>query len=98
MLGCTHGPDPAPANLDVRAPVSTETLAGVAAALPAPPLGPGTNGNGVACSGDGTSGFRVEAIYATAGGTDRYASVAPLIQTSYAPFVEWQYQMSAPAP
>jgi hypothetical protein len=95
VLGCTHGPDPAPANVDVRRPVSTETLAGTAAALPAPAPGPGTNGNGIACSGDGTTGFRVEAIYATAGGTDRYASIAPLIQTSYAPFVEWQYRMSA---
>jgi hypothetical protein len=95
VLGCTHGPDPAPANVDVRAPVSTETLAGTAAALPAPAPGPGTNGNGIACSGDGTTGYRVEAIYATAGGTDRYASVAPLIQTSYAPYIEWQYRMSA---
>jgi hypothetical protein len=95
VLGCTHGPDPAPANVDVRVPVSTATLAGTAAALPAPAPGPGTNGNGIACSGDGTSGFRVEAIYATAGGTDRYASVAPLIQTSFAPYVEWQYRMSA---
>ena len=95
VLGCTHGPDPAPANVDVRQPVSTATLAGTAAALPAPAPGPGTNGNGIACSGDGTTGYRVEAIYATAGGTDRYASVAPLIQTSYAPYVEWQFRMSA---
>ncbi|HET7718406.1 MAG TPA: hypothetical protein VFK43_00475 [Acidimicrobiales bacterium] len=94
VLGCTHGPDPAPANVDVRVPVGTETLAGTAAALPAPAPGPGTNGNGIACTGDGTTGYRVEAIYATAG-TDRYASVAPLIQTSYAPYVEWQYRMSA---
>ena len=95
VLGCTHGPDPAPANVDVRQPVSTATLAGTAAALPAPAPGPGTNGNGIACSGDGTTGYRVEAIYATAGGTDRYASVAPLIQTSYAPYVEWQIRTSA---
>ena len=95
VLGCTHGPDPAPANVDVRQPVSTATLANNAAALPAPAPGPGTNGNGIACAGDGTTGYRVEAIYATAGGTDRYASVAPLIQTSYAPYVEWQYRMSA---
>ncbi len=95
VLGCTHGPDPAPANVDVRVPVATETLAGTAAALPAPAPGPGTNGNGIACTGDGTTGFRVEAIYATAGGTDRYASIAPLIQSSYAPYVEWQYRMSA---
>jgi hypothetical protein len=95
VLGCTHGPDPAPVDVDVREPVSTATLAGTAAALPAPAPGPGTNGNGIACSGDGTTGYRVEAIYATAGGTDRYASVAPLIQTSYAPYVEWQFRMSA---
>ena len=95
VLGCTHGPDPAPANVDVRVPVSTETLKGTAAALPAPAPGPGTNGNGIACTGDGTSGYRVEAIYATAGGTDRYATVAPIIQASYAPYVEWQYRMSA---
>lgn len=94
VLGCTHGPDPAPANVDVRVPVGTETLAGTAAALPAPAPGPGTNGNGIACTGDGTTGYRVEAIYATSG-TDRYATVAPLIQTSYAPYVEWQYRMSA---
>ena len=95
VLGCTHGPDPAPVGVDVRAPVAAESLAGTAAALPAPSTGPGTNGNGIACTGDGTSGYRVEAIYATAGGTDRYAQVAPLIQTSYAPFVEWQYRTSA---
>lgn len=95
VLGCTHGPDPAPVGVDVRAPVATATLAGTAAALPAPAPGPGTNGNGIACTGDGTSGYRVEAIYATAGGTDRYASVAPMIQASYAPFVEWQYGTSA---
>jgi len=95
VLGCTHGPDPAPAGVDVRVPVETNTLAGVAAALPMPAPGPGTNGEGIACTGDGTSGYRVEAIYATAGGTDRYSQIAPLIQTSYAPFVEWQYRTSA---
>jgi hypothetical protein len=95
VLGCTHGPDPAPVGVDVRAPVSTATAAGTAAALPAPAPGPGTNGNGIACTGDGTTGYRVEAIYATAGGTDRYTQIAPLVQTSYAPFVEWQYRTSA---
>ena len=94
VLGCTHGPDPAPANVDVRVPVSTETLASTAGTLPAPAPGPGTNGNGIACTGDGTTGYRVEAIYATSG-TDRYSTVAPLIQTSYAPYVEWQYRTSA---
>jgi hypothetical protein len=95
VLGCTHGPDPAPAGVDVRVPLEAGTLAGTAAALPAPSPGPGTNGNGIACTGDGTSGYRVEAIYVTAGGTDRYDQVAPLVRTSYAPFVEWQYRTSA---
>jgi hypothetical protein len=95
VLGCTHGPDPAPVGVDVRAPVETATLAGTAAALPAPVAGPGTIGAGIACTGDGTTGYRVEAIYAVAGGTDRYDQVAPLIRTSYAPFVEWQYRTSA---
>ena len=85
VLGCTHGPDPAPANVDVRIPVETETLAGTAAALPMPAAGPGTNGSGIACTGDGTSGYRVEAIYATAGGTDRYAQIAPLSRPATPP-------------
>lgn len=99
VLGCTHGPDPAPEGVDVREPVDSGALAATAAALPAPTPGPGTNGDGIACTGDGTSGYRVEAIYAIAGPTgarpDRYDQVAPVIRSSYAPFVEWQYRTSA---
>ena len=95
VLGCTHGPDPAPAGVDVRQPVSSATLAGTAATLPSPASGPGTNADGIACTGDGTTGYRVEAIYAVAGGTDRYHQVAPLIRSSFAPYVEWQFRMSA---
>ncbi len=95
VLGCTHGPDPAPAGVDVRAPVAAETAAQTAAALPKPAATTGTNGDGIACTGDGATGHRVEAIYAVAGGTDRYATMAPLIRSSYAPFVEWQFRMSA---
>ncbi|MGI9021678.1 MAG: hypothetical protein ACR2HV_00290 [Acidimicrobiales bacterium] len=99
VLGCTHGPDPAPAAVDPRVARATADLAGEAAALPRPAPGPGTNGDGIACTGDGTSGYRIEAIYAIAGPTsarpDRYAQVAPMIRSNYAPFVEWQFRSSA---
>ena len=99
VLGCTHGPDPAPAGVDPRAARTGAALTTSAAALLAPTSGPGTNGNGIACTGDGTSGYRVEAIYAIAGPSatspDRYDQVAPLIRSSYAPFVEWQVRTSA---
>ncbi|MCA1694341.1 MAG: hypothetical protein LC749_06215 [Actinobacteria bacterium] len=98
VLGCTHGPDPAPSGIDPRVAMDVGDLASDAAALPAPAPGPGTNNDGIACAGDGTSGYRVEAIYAIAGPTsshpDRYSQVAPLIRSSFAPFVEWQYRTS----
>ncbi|MGH9277732.1 MAG: PKD domain-containing protein [Acidimicrobiales bacterium] len=95
VLGCTHGPDPAPAGVDVREPIPTEVLASTAGVLPKPAPTTGTNGDGIACVGDGTTGYRVEIIYATAGGTDRYATIAPVIRSSYAPYMEWQYRTSA---
>ena len=65
---CTHGPDPAPEGVDVRAEVELNTLK-VAST------------NTVPCIGDGTSGHRVQAIYAVASDqTDRYDEVAPLIR------------------
>jgi hypothetical protein len=99
VLGCTHGPDPAPAGTDVRRARTTGDMAAAAAALPAPTAGPGTNGNGLPCIGDGVSGYRIEAIYAIAGPSstrpDRYDQLAPLIRSSYAPYVEWQFLTSA---
>ena len=96
VLGCTHGPDPAPGGVDVRRGRPTDELIGDTAGLPAPAPGPGTNGNGLACVGDGTSGYRVEAIYAVPGSSaDRYDSIAPLIRSSYAPYVEWQFRTTA---
>jgi len=69
-IGCTHGPDPAPAGVDVReTPPLAELRASTEAAAPVP------------CIGDGTSGMRVQAIYARP--SDRpsqYATVEPLIQ------------------
>ena len=96
VLGCTHGPDAAPAGFDVQRRRSAGDLAVDAAALPKPVAGPGTNGDGIACIGDGSSGYRIEAIYAVAAGvTDRFDQIAPLVQSTYAPYVEWQYLTSA---
>jgi len=76
---CTHGPDPAPAGVDVRrAPA-------LAPATPSPtPLPNGTAGAGaVVCDGDGTSGNRVQLLYVHAGDVaDRSASLA-------ANFAQW---------
>lgn len=65
---CTHGPDPAPLGLDVRV-ASLKSLDSLTAATAAVP-----------CIGDGTSGNRVQAIYAVASDQpDRFSEVAPLI-------------------
>jgi cell division septation protein DedD len=71
---CTHGPDPAPQGVDVTehrtiADLTEPTTAGDA-------LGAG----GIWCSGTGTDGSRVQAVYAVASDrADRFADVAPLI-------------------
>jgi len=75
---CTHGPDPAPPNIDVRYRRGTPvTAAGTS-------TGPGTaqSGNpGPPCYDDGQSGDRVQAIYAHAADvTDRFGSLAPSIR------------------
>ena len=72
-LACSHGPDPAPAGIDVRTPRSLqERMAGeLAVAADAT----------VPCVGNGSAGMRIQAIYAyVQGGTPRYAEVAPLIR------------------
>ena len=75
---CTHGPDPAPPNIDVRYRRGTPVLAADSAggattaqsANPAPP-----------CYTDGQSGDRVQAIYAhPANVSDRYGSLVPSIR------------------
>ena len=64
---CTHGPDPSPVDIDVRAAASGDGTAAATAGLP--------------CYGDGTSGKRVQAIYArTSAAADRYASLLPSMQ------------------
>ena len=82
---CTHGPDPAPVGRDVRDVPSTATLRAAAGVAPIPsPVAttPGTSvaptdGTGaIVCTGDGTSGKRVEAVYVVpADKTDRFESI-----------------------
>jgi hypothetical protein len=77
---CTHGPDPAPAGVDVREPRSVAMLR--AATF-------GTGGQATAgstalvpCIGDGSSGNRVQVIYAhPADRPDRFAELRSLIAT-----------------
>ena len=72
---CTHGPDPAPAGVDVTRPRS---LAALAAEEPSSVAQEGAGS--ILCIDDGTSGRRVQAIYAVASDkADRFASIAPLI-------------------
>jgi hypothetical protein len=69
---CTHGPDPSDPAIDVTRHRSTDELVasldeGTAA----------TTNSGVPCYGDGTSGNRVQVVYAHAADVpDRYASLA----------------------
>lgn len=82
---CTHGPDPAPAGRDVRAPRATAELraeAGLAAMPSLPATTPGTttaptDGTGaIVCSGDGVAGKRIEVLYVRpADKADRFASM-----------------------
>ena len=69
---CTHGPDPAPQGVDVREPAPVPMVSGEAATALA---------TSVTCQGDGTTGKRVQLVYARATGTtDRYASMLPSFQ------------------
>jgi hypothetical protein len=74
VVGCTHGPDPAPAAVRLDRPVSSVALARTSQATAATPTA-------APCIGDGISGPRVQAIYAfPADRTSRYGEVEPLIQ------------------
>src|SRR5437763_13116168 len=69
---CTHGPDPAPANVDVRYRRGTPVTS---ADTPGSP-GTAAAGPSVPCYGDGSSGNRVQAIYAHAADVPaRYSQV-----------------------
>jgi hypothetical protein len=86
LEGCTDGPDPAPAGIDVREPRSLEEFLADTSSDAAAPLEnaePGTTGPTppVPCIGDGTSGNRVQAIYAHARDREnRAAQWVPLIR------------------
>ncbi len=107
---CTHGPDSldhehgdehehsepsgSGALLDVREARSTADLYDAAATTPTEAEAGATNA--VPCYGDGVSGSRVQAIYAVSSDqVDRYASVAPLIASTYAPRTDAVYFNSA---
>ena len=81
---CTHGPDPAPRGVDVTERRFVADLADSTQQV-ADQLG----AEGVWCTGDGSDGPRVQAVYAVASDrTDRFATIAPLIAT-------WAGQMDA---
>jgi hypothetical protein len=71
VVRCSHGPDPAPAGVDVRHPLSDAELqlAGTAEGSTS------ATTSTVPCSGNGVDGNRVQAVYAYASdATDRYAA------------------------
>ncbi|MFP5317102.1 MAG: hypothetical protein ACLGI2_02280, partial [Acidimicrobiia bacterium] len=69
---CTHGPDPAPAGVDVADPAPVPTVSAEAATALA---------TTAVCHGDGTSGKRVQLVYARAAGVaDRYATMVPSLR------------------
>lgn len=73
---CSHGPDPAPADLDVTQYRATSDL--LSAGVNATPTQSGT----VRCIGDGVSGPRVQAVYAVASDhPDRYSQLASSLAT-----------------
>jgi hypothetical protein len=78
-IGCTHGPDPAPAGRDVREPRSLGDITALTTGDPGD--GSGAGSSGVLCVGDGVDGNRVQAVYAyRADGPDNYDAVAPYIR------------------
>jgi len=106
-LGCSHGPDPAPAGTDVRhgradGELAADLHAGLEEQAGAAADGnddPGTASAGlgsIGCLADGLTGARVQAIYAVADDRpDRSATVIPTIRATYAPRVDWQINQSA---
>jgi len=73
---CTHGPDAAPAGIDVRSPREPESPTETALRPEA------VAAEGTVCSGDGSSGPRVQLLYANiTGRPDRFATFAGSFQT-----------------
>ncbi|HEV7861841.1 MAG TPA: Calx-beta domain-containing protein [Acidimicrobiia bacterium] len=98
---CTHGPDPAPPGIDFKVP---QPLAGGAhpagLLFPDPPGGAPVSRTakvapGIGCYGDGSSGNRVQAVYAfTADHADRYDAVVASIR-KWAAETDGVFQASA---
>jgi hypothetical protein len=83
-VACTHGPDPAPAGVEVGQRPSIAQLRAFALDAPASAgtVSGGADEQMVPCVGYGTAGTRVQAIYAyVTGNASRYADVAPLIRS-----------------
>jgi hypothetical protein len=77
-VGCSHGPDAAPPGVDVR---KQRTLAELAASTQGPTVEATGAAGSVQCVGDGSSGNRVQAVYAyPAGGPDHYREIGPYIR------------------
>jgi len=77
---CTHGPDPAPASVDVTQPRTTEELV---ATTDEGAASSSSSTSSIPCYGDGTSGRRVQVVYAHAADVpDRFAELA-------SSFVSW---------
>lgn len=93
-----HGPDPAPAGVDLH----RRDLLAMGPRLTAPGEVPDGDSTGTApawgqvrCVGDGQAGNRVQDVYAVPDGQeDRYASVAPLIRR-WSSYVDWTFSTSA---
>jgi hypothetical protein len=87
-----HGPDPAPAGVDVHRVPTTDDL--VAAETTSSGT-TSTSSSSVPCYGDGVTGQRVQAVYVVpADRTDRYVDVSPLIR-NYAANVDSIFNASA---
>ena len=91
---CTHGPDPAPAGIDVTKPRSTSSLV---AATQQGATSSTSSTDSVPCYGDGVTGNRVQVVYAHASDVpDRFDSLASSI-VSWAANVDRSFSDSAAA-
>jgi hypothetical protein len=93
---CSHGPDRAPAGIDVRDRPSTADLhAREAATGTGDAATTAADGSAVPCYGDGVSGSRLQAVYTVAADRpDRYAAVLELLR-GYAAGADQAFAASA---
>ena len=90
--GCSHGPDAPPAGVDVRQVPTVAELQQAAGSAGDPTAAAAA---AVPCYGDGTSGKRVQVVYAVSSDrTDRYDSVVDLVR-GYAAAADQAYDDSA---